>query len=58
MSRSRPGGGRTSALWRTPPAGATRGRARRLDTKKVEPVIILLDRFCAMVTRLGGLGAR
>jgi four helix bundle protein len=25
---------------------------------KVEPVIVLLDRFCAMVTRLGGLGAR
>jgi len=25
---------------------------------KVEPVIVLLDRFCAMVTRLGGLGSR
>ena len=25
---------------------------------KVEPVIVLLDRFCAMVTRLGALGAR
>ena len=25
---------------------------------KVAPVIVLLDRFCAMVTRLGGLGSR
>jgi len=25
---------------------------------KVGPVIVLLDRFCAMVTRLGGLGSR
>ena len=25
---------------------------------KVAPVIILLDRFCAMVTRLGALGSR
>ena len=25
---------------------------------KVEPVIVLLDRFCAMVTRRGGLGSR
>ena len=25
---------------------------------RVEPVVVLLDRFCAMVTRLGGLGSR
>jgi hypothetical protein len=25
---------------------------------KVTPVVVLLDRFCAMVTRLGGLGSR